>query len=389
MDTDADVSGLDERVLHRQLRLLAEHLPVVLPASLLAAGLVGWGFWDHVDQPILIYWLCGLFVLSAGRVLLSWYLVDQPLNRKGIRRMKGMLLSGALLSGAVWGIGGILFFDPGNPYGFALLVIILGGLLSGALGSHSYYFPTFFAFAVPEFLPLIWEFSREEGEMYEIITLVMLLFLLLNLYYSKKHENVITTAIRLQFANDSLLEELRSANRELHQYSYTDPLTGIGNRRQFDLDMEQTLQVTKTTGEAVCLILMDVDYFKAYNDRFGHPKGDAVLKDIARVMLKVCQEQQVRGRPMRIGGEEFSLLLKGDLKTAAHVAETMRQEVSRLYSGKGQQISASFGVAMTNPQAGGTRKKLFKSADQALYEAKTAGRNQVVVFDGQDSANQS
>jgi diguanylate cyclase (GGDEF)-like protein len=390
MDTNADVVGMDGRILHKQLRLLAEHLPVVLPASLLAAALVGWGFWNRVDQQVLVLWLSVLFVLSAGRILVSWHFMKQPDTMDRDRQLKWFLLVGAFLSGSVWGLAGVLFFDPGNAYGFALLIIILGGLLSGALGSHSYYFPCFVAFAVPEFLPLIWEFAHEEGEMYEVITLVMLLFLLLNLYYSKKHEDVITSAIRLQFANDSLLNELRVANRELHQHSYTDPLTGIGNRRQFDLDLEQTWQVTETTGAPVCLILMDVDYFKDYNDRYGHPRGDAVLKDIARVMLEVCEERKVRGRPMRIGGEEFSLLLKGDLETARSIAETMRQAVSNLYpEDESQKITASFGVATVNPGKGGTRKKLFQSADRALYEAKTGGRNRVVVFDGQDRANQS
>ncbi len=390
MDNDVDVAGLGRRIRHKQFLLLLGHLPVALPASLLAAGLVGWEFRKQVDQEILLVWVGALVVLSVGRILVSWYFMRQPDNISRDRQLKWFLLTGAFLSGAVWGMAGLLFFDPGNAYGFAFLIIILGGLLSGALGSHSYYFPTFVAFAIPEFVPLIWKFSHVEGEMYTLITLVMLLFLLLNLYYSKKYENMVTSSIRLQFANDSLLNELRASNRELHQHSYTDPLTGIGNRRQFDLDMEQTWQVCNTTGATVCLVLMDVDHFKAYNDRYGHPRGDRVLKDIARVMLEVCEEHKVRGRPMRIGGEEFSLLLKGDLETASRIAETLRLAVGRLYSGEEEQrITASFGVAMVNPSKGGTRKMLFQAADQALYEAKAGGRDQVVVFDGQGPANQS
>ncbi len=388
MDNDVDVSELDQRIRHQQFLLLIGHLPVVLPTSLLAAGLVGWGFWNQVDQRILLAWAAALVVLSVGRILVSWYFMRQPdnINRDG--KLKWFLLVGAFLSGLAWGMAGILFFDPGNAYGFAFLTLILGGLLSGALGSHSYYFPCFVAFAIPDFLPLIWEFSRQEGEMYDLITLVMLLFLLLNIYYSKKHENMITSSIRLQFANDSLLNELRASNRELHQHSYTDPLTGIGNRRQFDLDMEQTWQVTETTGALVCLILMDVDHFKAYNDNYGHSQGDCVLKEIARVMLRVCEEHKVRGRPMRIGGEEFALLLKGDLELAWNTAEIMRHAI-RDMPGDGETVTASFGVAMVNPSKGGTRKMLFQSADRALYEAKAGGRDQVVVFDGQDLVNQS
>ncbi|WP_456445058.1 GGDEF domain-containing protein [Thiolapillus sp.] len=390
MDNDADVVGLDRRIRHKQFILLVGHLPVVLPTSLLVAGLVGWGFWHQVDQRTLLIWLGALFLLTVGRILLSWRFMRQPEDISRDHRLKWFLLAGAFMSGTLWGMAGFLFFDPGNPYGFAFLTIVLGGMLSGALGSHSYYFPCFLAFALPDFLPLIWVFSVQKGEMYELITLAMLLFLALSVYYSKKQEDLIMASIRLQFANDSLLQELRTANRELHQHSYTDPLTGIGNRRQFDLDMEQTWQVAQTTGARVCLILMDVDHFKEYNDRYGHPRGDSVLKDIARVMLEVCEKCKARGRPMRIGGEEFSLLLKGDLEAAKSIAESMRQAIASLYPAEDDlRITASFGVAMANPSEGDTRKKLFQSADRALYEAKTGGRNRMVVFDGQDPANQS
>ncbi|WP_457673805.1 GGDEF domain-containing protein [Thiolapillus sp.] len=388
MDNDAEVGGLDSRIRREQFRLLASHLPVVLPASLLAAALVGLGFWDQVDRKILMAWLVSLFLLAVARTLVSWRFIRKLDTLAADGKVKWFLVAGAALSGAIWGMAGVLFFDPGNAYGFAFLIIILGGLLAGALGSHSYYFPSFVAFAIPEFVPLIWEFSHEEGEMYTLIMLVMLLFLMLNLYYSKKYEDMVISSIRLQFANDSLLNELRASNRELHQHSYTDPLTGIGNRRQFDLDMEQTWQVTETTGSPVCLILMDVDHFKAYNDRYGHPQGDLVLKEIARVMLQVCDEHKVRGRPMRIGGEEFALLLKGDLDQARETAEIL-QEAVRNMSGMGERVTASFGVAMVSPGEGDTRKMLFQSADRALYEAKAGGRDRVVVFDGQDPANQS
>ncbi len=387
---DNDVAALDRRIRHKQFMLLMEHLPVVLPTSLLGAGLVGWGFWNQVDQEILLAWTGALLVLSLGRILVSWYFLRQPDSMSHDRQLKWFLLVGAFLSGSAWGMAGLLFFDPGNAHGFAFLTLILGGLLSGALGSHSYYFPCFVAFAMPDFLPLVWEFSRQQGEMYDLITLVMLLFLLLNLYYSKKYENLIVSSIRLQFANDALLQELRVANRELHQHSYTDPLTGIGNRRQFDLDMEQIWQLARSNGSRVCLILLDVDHFKAYNDRYGHPRGDSVLKDIARVLLEVCEKCGVRGRPTRIGGEEFSLLLEGDLETASGIAETMRQAIGGLYSGEGdQRVTASVGVAMVNPGEGDSYKKLFQSADRALYAAKAGGRDRVVVFDGQDPVNQS
>ncbi len=372
---------LEKRVRREQFRLLASHLPVVLPGSLLVAMLLAWGFRDTTDHVVIGVWLAALTVVIVLRLVFSYRFSRQPADYRNDTFLRTTLLAGSFVSGCLWGSAGILFFDPGNAYGFALLVIVLGGLVAGSLGSHSYYFPNFLLFAIPEFLPLMSELLFLEGEFYTLIALMMTLFLLLNLYYSMKYADMVEHSMRLTFANDALLQKLKASNRELHRYSYTDPLTGIGNRRQFDMDFEQTWQVAETTKTAVCLILMDVDHFKAYNDAFGHPQGDQVLKNIALVLLKVCEEYKVRGRPMRIGGEEFALLLKGELDLAMNTAEIIREAVSSMENdaqSEGQSVTASFGVATACPADGGTRTALFGAADEALYKAKTAGRNRVV-----------
>lgn len=375
------VPVLEQRVRREQFRLLASHLPVVLPSSLLVAMLLAWGFWDTTDHVAIGVWLAALTIVIVLRLVFSYWFSRQPADRRSDAFLRTTLLAGSFVSGCLWGSAGILFFDPGNAYGFALLAIVLGGLVAGSLGSHSYYFPNFLLFAIPEFLPLMSKLLFLEGEFYTLIALMMTLFLLLNLFYSMKYADMVEHSMRLTFANDALLQKLKASNRELHKYSYTDPLTGIGNRRQFDMDFEQTWQVAETTETAVCLILMDVDHFKAYNDAFGHPQGDQVLKNIALVLLKVCEEYKVRGRPMRIGGEEFALLLKGDLGLAVNTAEIIREAVSNMENdaqSEGQSVTASFGVATACPAEGGTRTALFGAADETLYKAKTAGRNRVI-----------
>ncbi|WP_456415418.1 diguanylate cyclase domain-containing protein [Thiolapillus sp.] len=383
------VQNLDQRVRREQLRLLSSHLPVVLPGSLLVAVLFAWGFWNTAGHTVIGAWLAVLVVVIFVRLALSYYFCHQPRSQLNDNLLKQSLLAGSFISGCLWGSAGLLFFDPDNAYGFALLVIVLGGLVAGSLGSHSYYYPNFLLFAIPEFLPLTAKLLLMEDDSYTLIALMMSLFMLLNLYYSKKYANMIEHSIRLQFANDALLQKLQASNRELHEYSYTDPLTGIGNRRQFDMDFEQTWQSASTTKAPVCLILMDVDHFKAYNDAYGHPQGDQVLKKIALVLLQVCEKYKVRGRPMRIGGEEFALLLKGDLELAANTAEVIREAVSNMKADAGvdRVVTASFGVAMAHPAEGETRTALFRAADEALYKAKTAGRNCVIVFAQKASEN--
>ncbi len=373
-------TALERRIRQEQFQLLSSHLPVVLPGSLLVAFLLVWGFWDTSSHTAAVIWLVVLVTSVALRLGLSIYFSRQAQERQDDTLLKKVLLIGSFAGGCVWGSAGILFFDPGNVHGFALLIIVLGGLVAGSLGSHAYYFPNFLLFAIPEFLPLMSKLVFLEDDFYTMIALMMSLFLLLNLYYAKKYADMVKHSIRLQFTNDALLQKLKVTNRELHRYSYTDSLTGIGNRRQFDLDLEQTWSVAESTGTPVCLILMDVDHFKEYNDAFGHPQGDQVLKNIARVLLHVCEERKVRGRPMRIGGEEFALLLKGDLDLATATAEFIREAVRNMEDPvrTGRSVTASFGVAMAHPAEGDTRTALFHDADEALYKAKEAGRNCVV-----------
>ena len=372
---------LDQRVRREQYRLLSNHLPVVLPGSLLIAALLAWGFWNSADHTAILIWLSLLVAVITARLGLASYFARLPERPEADHLLRNTLLLGSFISGCIWGSAGILFFDPENAYGFALLVIVLGGLVAGSLGSHSYYFPNFPLFAIPEFLPLMGGLLVVENDFYTLIGLMMALFLMLNLFYSKKYADMIERSIRLQFANDALLERLRASNRELHEYSYTDSLTGIGNRRQFDLDFDQTWQVAETTEAPVCLILMDVDHFKEYNDTYGHPQGDEVLKSLALVLLNVCEEQKVRGRPMRIGGEEFALLLKGDLDLAIDIAETIRESVRKMKIDRGEEhtVTASFGVARAQPAKGGSRGALLDAADKALYKAKAAGRDRVIA----------
>jgi diguanylate cyclase (GGDEF)-like protein len=379
--------NMDRRVRREQMKLLANLLPVALPGSLLVSVLLVWGFWDVVNHFSISVWLIVLFSVNITRLYILHVihrLDDQESAEVWLNRV---LLLGSGVSGMLWGCVGFLAFNPENPFGFALLVIILGGLVAGSLGSHSYYFPNFVLFSIPAFLPLILHLLLLENDFYTFIGLLMLLFLGMNLFYSKKYSEMAEQSIRLKFSNDVLLHKLRDSNRELQHHSYTDPLTAIGNRRQFDMDFDQTWQVAKTTGVPICLVLMDVDHFKVYNDTYGHPEGDKVLRDIALELLQVCEEHKVRGRPMRIGGEEFALLFKGELPQALQIAEVLRKAIRSMQT-RGA-VTVSFGVSMAYPAEDESPKMLFQRADEALYQAKDAGRDCVVCAQAETARKHS
>ena len=189
----------------------------------------------------------------------------------------------------------------------------------------------------------------------------------------------------LMFRERCKQEVLTLHNEELVELSQRDPLTGLANRRAFELAEHARWRDALTTGEPVGLVVLDVDHFKIYNDFYGHPAGDACLRKVAR-----CLGEQLRGKGdvvARIGGEEFAILLPDlELEAAGDIAERVRQAVAQLElphlgCGRGQIVTISAGACSLVPRPGATAAELFAAADSALYAAKQSGRNRVCLAD--------
>lgn len=188
-----------------------------------------------------------------------------------------------------------------------------------------------------------------------------------------------------------LTRKLDDANRELTRLSAVDGLTGIANRRRFDESLLREWRRAARGGLPVALLLADVDAFKQFNDNYGHQVGDECLKAVARTL-----EQKLR-RPTdlvaRYGGEEFAAILPETGESGAlAVAEAMRAGVESLsithrFSSAGPVVSISVGVATMVPMRGDDNGfiNLLKAADQALYQAKAAGRNRAQLYSGDTS----
>ncbi|OQR33028.1 hypothetical protein BWR15_16390 [Pseudomonas sp. T] len=182
------------------------------------------------------------------------------------------------------------------------------------------------------------------------------------------------------------LRQMRERDRqeaELRQAASTDPLTGLNNRRAFDLRANHEWSRYQRSGAALSVMLMDIDKFKAYNDHYGHPAGDAALKTVARVIAEWAR------RPAdcaaRFGGEEFVVLL-GDseeadaLELAEHIRASLQALAVPHEHGPLGVLTLSIGVASTSQFSPADWAELLQSADSALYRAKDGGRNRVVGF---------
>lgn len=177
------------------------------------------------------------------------------------------------------------------------------------------------------------------------------------------------------------LQQLAAANDELARLSTTDGLTGLYNRRHFDTVLAQELARARRHGQSLALVMVDVDFFKAYNDALGHPAGDACLQQLAEVLRR--HTQRAGELAARIGGEEFALLACGHAAPQAMAwAERIRQGVEALAwphpASAAGRVTLSLGVAVAEPgQPGPTATELLALADAALYQAKAEGRNRV------------
>jgi diguanylate cyclase (GGDEF)-like protein/PAS domain S-box-containing protein len=168
---------------------------------------------------------------------------------------------------------------------------------------------------------------------------------------------------------------LAEANLELKRLATIDPLTGTHNRRALENAVQLELERMQRYGEPFSLLLLDIDHFKAINDRFGHQAGDRVLVELSRCVGDELRTVDVLSR---WGGEEFAVLLPNtDIEQARQVAEKLRQQIATLSFPAVGRVTSSFGVAQCQPDE--TADELFRRADQALYAAKSAGRNRVCV----------
>ncbi len=176
-----------------------------------------------------------------------------------------------------------------------------------------------------------------------------------------------------------LLRELKQANLELQHLATVDMLTQLANRRRFDDYLAETWQRLRRDQQPLSLLLVDVDHFKAFNDHYGHPRGDLCLRRVAQAMQPVVQ------RPAdlvaRYGGEEFAVILPNtDAAGAVYVARRLQRaiihlQIPHVQSPTGPIITISLGVATRLVTAEATSQELIAAADSALYLAKEKGRN--------------
>jgi two-component system, cell cycle response regulator len=204
--------------------------------------------------------------------------------------------------------------------------------------------------------------------------------------FSKRElEARIFAALRNKTTQTELVERNRQLESMLHHVeslAITDPLTGIFNRRRFADVLRREVAVTRRYKNCLSLLMIDLDHFKAVNDRFGHDAGDEVLRAVASALTSGLREVDLAAR---YGGEEFAIVMPQTSKAnAAIVANRIAAQIAFLehsFQGETVMLTASMGIADIADLKVVDAENLVKAADVALYEAKRAGRNRIVLYD--------
>ena len=193
---------------------------------------------------------------------------------------------------------------------------------------------------------------------------------------------------RMQSDLNELNSELQCHKEKLAQMSYVDGLTSIANRRRFNEYLETEWNRAVRTGLPLGLVLLDIDFFKQFNDHYGHSAGDECLVLVARA-LSACIKRS-SDLVSRYGGEEFAVILpETDFSGAKSIAEQIQTSIRDLgivhgYSRIAPYVTVSIGIASCVPDEKNSHMELLEVADKQLYEAKEAGRNQSRGQDGLD-----
>ena len=185
-------------------------------------------------------------------------------------------------------------------------------------------------------------------------------------------------------------KKLKIANKKLENASYTDSLTGLHNRRYFNFIYERELKRAKRNKSYITFMMLDIDYFKQYNDTYGHVEGDFALKSVAKVLKDTLKRPS--DYVFRLGGEEFGVLLSdtdesSSAKLAREICDAVRgRELKHENSKAGEFVTISIGVVCCVADDALDDEVLISRADEMLYEAKESGRDRYIITSNVSSA---
>lgn len=295
-----------------------------------------------------------------------------------------------LLAAFFWGIGGFIIGSSLEPIEQIFIFIVLIGVGAAAIPFLGVMKRVALSFQAVSTIPYMFYVSMQLADRGTILLFMFAFYSAAIIASIRRMDLNLSESMTLQYKNiqmvDSLSksnQQLLNANEKLETLTLEDELTQLHNRRYFEMQLKAEWKRESREQNTLSLMVIDIDYFKLYNDTYGHAEGDVCLKAVAQILQSsIHRSTDVIAR---IGGEEFVVMLPGiDVDGTLLLAKKMQQQLSaasltHATSPLNDNVTVSIGIASVTPNKDASALGLFKAADKALYKAKTKGRNQVIV----------
>jgi diguanylate cyclase (GGDEF)-like protein len=428
LETTKQVGEMENHQLikSKEVEILYDQSRVSFLAAQSAALLYIYFMWGQASTSILLPWIIVFSLLNMVRYGFVYAYFKAEDRSKNYKAWLYRFLAGTTLSGTMWGGLALLILPAQDPNYTAVTILVISGLVGGTLGTYGINRPAYICYSSASLLPLSCVLLMQDETTLKLSGLIVVVYYIFMAVSMFRLNIMMKEALNLQFDNIDLLHQLEhekemiaAMNQELEldiekrkdtekellhaknkaegladalsMLSVKDALTDITNRRGFDEHLANAWNRAIRNRSSISLIMCDVDFFKNYNDHYGHPRGDEVLKMIATTI----DNRVRRGSDLvaRYGGEEFAIILPdAKIDQAYSIAEQIRIAVKDLAiahekSSIDEHMTMSLGVASVIPNMDVHSPYLIEQADQALYSAKAAGRNQVFPEISQDKVS--
>lgn len=378
--------SIDNQVKLEIVRLLFKQSNKLIFGHTIAAAIVATWFYHiiPVNHWHLAFWLLTISVYSLSRVFAYRFFIRQH----SFANVDKWLLFWVVYTGllAIFYSAGFIYFAPNDSavytavVGLSIISICASSIIS--CGASVY---AMLGFTIPLVLPNIIYFSIYGGSAGVLLGLSLVAFSATTFYFVRNVNSAFKASIRMNFQYKAEIAKRKQVEKELQEISRRDGLTGVFNRRYFNETLDIEIGRAYRNHLPLCLLMFDLDYFKEYNDAYGHVGGDNCLVSVADIISKLTSRKG--DFFARYGGEEFAIILPNvDLEGAAAFAHKLQGAVqskciphnsTKLTSLKC--VTISLGVTNLLPFTKMSASELIQNADKALYEAKADGRNRVSV----------
>lgn len=374
--------SINDSVFSAQVNILHANLLTSVPANFICAFIVFISLFQSQNKTVITGWFAAVLLVSLFRIGSLYFYRRHP---RSDNWHLSIFIVGVGLSALLWGAVNSVFMPPEDLMHQMVVIVITAGVTAGGTQTLNANVKASLLYVVIIFVPLtVWLFLQGSF-VYSLLGIAMIAYIGFMALTALRGNKLLVTTLTLQYENQALVEKISISNSKLLDYSKTlyqqsthDSLTGLFNRRYLDETLARELQYAIRERQTLCVAMLDLDFFKSFNDTYGHAAGDEMLKFVGALMNNTFRKSDIC---CRFGGEEFLVILVNADTTFAedrldHFRQVVKQGIVTFQGKVLPPMTVSIGIAEA-PRQGASVEDIIHAADIALYSAKKAGRDRI------------